>query len=102
MRRTKHEPCRNGPTAPGRTLRSMERPVDALTVAVLDLQRAQRAVNALIEEVIERVSSETSGAANLSDLRVRLPERRAAVDRAADALSDALARMGDDRERSPG
>lgn len=36
----------------------MERPVDAVTAAVLKLQSAQRAVNALIQELIARVSAD--------------------------------------------
>ncbi len=57
---------------------------------------AQRAVNSLIQAVIDRVSVDPSAAANLPDLRLRLSELRLAVDAAADELIDALARLGDD------
>jgi hypothetical protein len=79
----------------GRKLRAMERPVDAVTVAVINLQRAQRAVDVLIQEVIERVSADPMGESSLPDLRVRLAELRSNVDVAADELFDALSRMGD-------
>jgi hypothetical protein len=74
----------------------MERPIDAVTSSVLRLQMAQRAVNSLIQAVIDRVSVDPSAAANLPDLRLRLSELRLAVDAAADELIDALARLGDD------
>ena len=73
----------------------MERPIDAVTSSVLKLQMAQRAVNTLIDELIERVSADPFGESSLPDVRVRLSELRRAVDQAADDLSDALARMGE-------
>jgi len=69
-------------------------PVDAVTASVLRLQRAQRAVNALIQEVIERVSADTPGASSLPNVRVRLSELRSEVDDAVDELIDALGRLG--------
>lgn len=73
----------------------MERPVDAVTSAVLRLQIAQRAVTTMIEEVINRVSADPSAATSLPDVRVRLSELRADVDDAIVDLIDALARMGE-------
>lgn len=74
----------------------MERPIDAVTSSILRLQIAQRAVNALVQEVIDRVSADPSAAANLPDLRLRLSELRLAVDEAADELIGALARLDDE------
>jgi hypothetical protein len=74
----------------------MERPIDAVTSSVLRLQMAQRAVNALIQEVIDRVSADPSAASSLPDLRLRLAELRLAVDEAADELIGALARLSED------
>jgi hypothetical protein len=76
----------------------VERPVDAVTAAVLRLQIAQRAVNALIQEIIERVSPDPFSQTSLPDVRVRLSELRSGVDRAVDELIDALARLGEDRK----
>jgi hypothetical protein len=72
----------------------VERPVDAVTVAILNLQRAQRAVDALIDDVIAHVSANPARESNLADLRLRLSELRSKVDDAADELFDALTRMG--------
>jgi len=55
---------------------------------------AQRAVDTLIEELIERVSPDPFGDSSHPDFRVRLSELRSDVDRAADELDDALGRMG--------
>ena len=74
----------------------MERPVDAVTSSVLRLQIAQRAVNALVQEVIDRVSADPSAVSGLPELRRRLSELRLSVDEAADELIGALARMDDD------
>jgi hypothetical protein len=71
----------------------MERPIDAVTSSVLRLQVAQRAVNTLVQEVIERVSAEPDGASSLPHARIRLSELRSEVDEAVDALIDALARL---------
>ena len=75
----------------------MQRPIDAVAAAVLRLQVAQRRVNALIEDLIERVSADPFGQSSLPDMRVRLSELRSDVDREFDELIDALARMGEDR-----
>jgi hypothetical protein len=72
----------------------VERPVDAVTAAVLALQMAQRDVNLLIREVIERVSADPFAESSHPDFRVRLSELREDVDHAADKLIDALERMG--------
>lgn len=74
----------------------MERPIDAVTSSVLRLQLAQRAVNGLVQEVIDRVSADPSAASGLPDLRLRLSELRLAVDEAADELIGALARLDDE------
>ena len=74
----------------------MERPIDAVTSSVLRLQMAQRAVNGLVQEVIDRVSADPSDASGLPDLRLRLSELRLAVDEAADELIGALARLDDE------
>lgn len=74
----------------------MERPIDAVTSSVLRLQMAQRAVNGLVQEVIDRVSADPSAASGLPDLRLRLSELRLAVDEAADELIGALARLDDE------
>jgi hypothetical protein len=79
----------------GRKLPTVERPVDAVTAAVLALQMAQRDVNLLIREVIERVSADPFAESSHPDFRIRLSELRADVDREADKLIDALGRMGD-------
>jgi hypothetical protein len=76
----------------------VERPIDAVTAALLKLQMAQRAVNALIQEIIERVSPDPFSETSLPDVRVRLSELRSAVDQAVDELIDALARLGEDRK----
>jgi hypothetical protein len=74
----------------------MERPIDAVTSSILRLQIAQRAVNSLVQEVIDRVSADPSAASSLPDLRLRLSELRLAVDDAADELIGALARLGEE------
>jgi hypothetical protein len=74
---------------------AVERPADAVTAAVLALQMAQRDVELLIREVIERVSADPFAEASHPDFRVRLSKLREEVDRAADELIDALARVGD-------
>lgn len=74
----------------------MERPIDAVTSSVLRLQMAQRAVNGLVQEVIDRVSADPSAASGLPDLRLRLSELLLAVDEAADELIGALARLDDE------
>jgi hypothetical protein len=73
----------------------VQRPIDAVAAAVLNLQVAQREVKALIDELIERVSRDPFGPSSLPDVRVRLSELRSVVDREVDELIDALARMGD-------
>ena len=73
----------------------MGRPVDAVTSAVLKLQLAQRAVDTLIQQLTERVSADPFGESSHPDFRIRLSELRSDVDRAADELIDALARMGE-------
>ena len=73
----------------------MQRPIDAVAAAVLRLQVAQRRVDTLIEEVIERVSADPFGESSLPDMRVGLSELRSDVDRAVIGLIDALARMGE-------
>lgn len=80
----------------------MERPVDAVTSSVLRLQIAQRAVNALVQELIDRVSADPSAASGLPELRRRLSELRSSVDEAVDALIGALARMDAIEEELPG
>lgn len=80
----------------GRTLSDVGRPVDAVTVAVLKLQLAQRAVNTLIDDVIDRVSADPFANSSVPNLRLRLAELRGAVDDAADELMDALARLGEE------
>jgi len=72
----------------------MGRPVDAVTSSVLKLQMAQRAVDTLIQELIDRVSVDPFGESSHPDFRLRLSELRSDVDQAADELDDALARMG--------
>jgi hypothetical protein len=62
---------------------------------VVRLQVAQRAVNAFIEEVIERISADPQGESSLPDLRVRLSELRSEVDQAAAELIDGMARRGE-------
>ena len=79
----------------GRTLPHVQRPVDAVTAAVLRLQVAQRAVDTLIEELIERVSADPFGESSHPDVRIRLSELRSVVDLEVDNLIDALARMGE-------
>lgn len=74
----------------------MERPIDVVTSSVLRLQMAQRAVNGLVQEVIDRVSADPSAASGLPDLRLRLSELLLAVDEAADELIGALARLDDE------
>ena len=69
--------------------------MDAVTAAVLELQMSQREVDLLIREVIERVSADPFAESSYPDFRLRLSELREEVDRAADKLIDALARMGD-------
>ena len=69
--------------------------MDAVTAAVLALQMAQRDVNLLIREVMERVSADPFAESSYPDFRVTLSELREEVDQAADKLIDALARMGD-------
>jgi hypothetical protein len=76
----------------------MDRAVDAVTASVLRLQIAQRAVNTLIQEVIERVAADPIGASGLQDVRLRLSELRLDVDEGVDALIDALARLGEGPE----
>ena len=73
----------------------MERPVDAVTAAVLRLQMAQRAVNDAVHEVIERVSADPLRSTNLPDLQTQLSALRADVDSAVDDLLAAMARMGE-------
>lgn len=73
----------------------MERPVDAVTAAVLRLQMAQRAVNDTVHELIERVSADPLRSTSLPDLRERLSARRGEVDRAVDDLDAAIARLGE-------
>lgn len=72
----------------------MERPIDSVTSSVLKLQIAQRAVNALVQELIDRVSADPFKESSQPDVRLRLSELRAEVDGAIDELIDALARMG--------
>ena len=79
----------------GRTLRRVERPVDAVTAAVLALEMAQREVNVLIRELIERVQADPFAESSHPDFRIRLSELRTDVDDAADKLINALARMGE-------
>ena len=76
----------------------MERPVDAVTVAVLRLQHAQREVNNLVREMIERVQADPVAASSHPDVRTRWSELRRAVDQAVDDLIAALARMGEHRQ----
>lgn len=71
----------------------MERPVDAVTSAVLRVQMAQRAVNGTVHEIIERVSADPLGSTSLPDVRERLSTRRVEVDRAVDDLLAAVARL---------
>ena len=73
----------------------MERPVDAVTAAVLNLQMAQRAVDDLIHELVERVSADPFAVSSYPDARFRLSELRSGVDQAADELIDAWARMAE-------
>ena len=70
----------------------MECPFDAVTSSVLKLQIAQRAVNSLVQELIERASSDPFNASSQPDVRLRLSERRTEVD---DAM-DELRRLGPD------
>ena len=51
----------------GLTLHLMQRPVDAVSAAVLKLQFAQRAVDTLIDELIERVSVDPFGESSYPD-----------------------------------
>ena len=78
--------------------RQVGRPVDSVTAAVLRLQMAQRAVNAVIEELTESVSADPFGESSQPDFRLQLVELRASVDLAVDELIGALARL---REASP-
>jgi hypothetical protein len=73
----------------------VERPVDAVTSAVLNLQVAQRSVNACIQEIIDRVAADPFQASGLPDLRVKLLECRSAVDQAVDELTAAMERMSE-------
>jgi hypothetical protein len=73
----------------------MERPVDAVTAAVLRLQMAQRAVNDTVHELIERVSADPLRSTSLPDLRERLTARRIDVDAAVDDLVAAISRLGE-------
>jgi hypothetical protein len=75
--------------------RRVERPVDAVTVAVLKLEMAQLEVDALVRDVIERVSADPFSSSSHPDFRVRLSELRSQVDRAAGELITALSRLGD-------
>ena len=79
----------------------MERPIDAVTSSVLRLQIAQRAVNSLIQEVIDRVSIDPLSAPVPPDLGTRLSELRIEVDTAAGALMDALGRPADEVTEHP-
>lgn len=72
-----------------------QRPVDAVTAAVLRLQMAQRAVNTVIEDLAESVSTDPFGESSRPEFRLKLSELRSAVDQAVDELIDALARMGE-------
>ncbi|HET9417052.1 MAG TPA: hypothetical protein VFP30_05855 [Candidatus Limnocylindria bacterium] len=73
----------------------MERPVDAVTSAVINLQVAQRSVNACIREIIDRVSADPFGSSNLPELRMKLQECRRAVDEAVDELAGSMERMSE-------
>jgi hypothetical protein len=73
----------------------MERPVDAVTSAVISLQVAQRSVNACIQEIIDGVSADPFGNSNLPELRMKLQECRRAVDEAVDALTGSMERMSE-------
>jgi hypothetical protein len=73
----------------------MQRPIDAVTTALVKVQRAQQATSALIEDVIGRVSADPTGESSLPHARVRLSELRSDVDQAVDELIDALARIGE-------
>ena len=53
-------------------------------------------MNALVQEVIDRVSADPSAPTSLPGLRIRLWELRLAVDDAADELVRALARLGEE------
>jgi hypothetical protein len=75
--------------------RHVERPVDAVTSAVISLQVAQRSVNACIKEIIDRVSADPFGSSNLPELRMKLQESRRAVDGAVDDLAAAMERMSE-------
>lgn len=81
---------------------SMERPVDAVTSAVLRVQMAQRAVNDTVHEIIERVSADPLRSTSLPDVRERLSARRAEVDRAVDELVAAIARLGEPTDGASG
>ena len=73
----------------------MERPVDAVTSAVINLQVSQRSVNACIQEIIDRVSADPFGSSDLPELRMKLQECRRAVDEAVDDLAAAMQRMSE-------
>ena len=62
---------------------------------------AQRRVNTFVQDVCERVSADPFGDSTLPDLRLRLTELRGEVDAAAEALTEALVRMGKASQADP-
>ena len=73
----------------------MGHPIDAVSAAVLKVQVAQRAVETVIQELVDRVSVDPFGDSSLPVLRLRLSKLRGRVDQELDALIDALDRMGE-------
>jgi len=80
--------------------RQVGRPVDSVTASVLRLQMAQRAVNAVVEELTQSVSADPIGESSQPDFRLQLVELRASVDVAVGELVGALAGMR--KASSPG